>query len=135
MLRSLVGSEMCIRDRSRFMQQASKGIIICNIQFTIGVLIHRTQSEFSNTEYSVLSWWSHEEVEPTTLSDSCVIFTVFVYSTFISSVIPDWVGFLKTKLLGLIGADFIQSATKQRSQNTDGNSSHCRQSTRDLYFC
>jgi len=24
------------------MQQVSKGIILCNIQFTIGVLIHRT---------------------------------------------------------------------------------------------
>jgi len=26
---------------NRFMQQVSKGIIICNIQFTIGILIHR----------------------------------------------------------------------------------------------
>ena len=41
--RHIVGHEKLWRAApSSFMQQVSKGIIICNIQFTIGVLIHRT---------------------------------------------------------------------------------------------
>jgi len=43
-MKTLLATKRCdaLHHLARLMQQVSKGIIICNIQFTIGVLIHRT---------------------------------------------------------------------------------------------